>query len=74
MGSDVGERLLQAWLAWDAQPRSAGTAHAMEDACGAAARELGWTSSQLRDRLSVERRAGRTHRQALERLGLVDRA
>lgn len=50
--------LLRAWAAWDSQPGVIATAHAMEDACQAAARELGCPCTRLRGLLSAGRRAG----------------
>jgi hypothetical protein len=58
--------LLRAWTAWDTQPGAVATAHTMEDACQAAARELGCGCAHLRDLLSSARRAGLSRPAAID--------
>lgn len=61
--------LLQAWVAWDAQPGAIATAHAMADACGTAARELGYSHMRLRDLLIGARRHGLSRPEAIDQAG-----
>lgn len=58
--------LIRAWTAWDTHPGVVATAHAMEDACQAAARELGCRCTHVRDLLSSARRAGLSRPVAIE--------
>ena len=59
-------QLLRAWVAWDSQPCVIATAHAMEDACQAAARELGCSCTRLRGQLSAARRDGASRVAAID--------
>lgn len=56
--------LLAAWVAWDARPRSARRALAMERAAAAVARSLPMSPTSFRHRLALHRRAGFDHEQA----------
>lgn len=60
--------LLRAWMAWDSQPCVIAAAHAMEDACQAAARELGCPCTRLRGQVSAARREG------VSRVAAIDHA
>lgn len=68
--SPVGTQLLTAWIAWDANPSRVETAARMEDACWAAADQLGTDATSLRTVLTAFARKDVAKRVALSEVGL----